>query len=72
MTIENADYFVRILDLPHGVGGMVTPNDDGTFSVYLNARNSHEKQRHTCDHEIRHIERDDFWNGKPIEEVEGC
>ncbi len=69
--IENADFFIRVVDLPLGVGGVVTPNDDGTFSIYLNARNSARKQRSSCSHEVGHIEKDDFYNGKSIGEVEG-
>lgn len=71
MIIENADFFVRVINLPVGVGGVVTPNDDGTFSIYVNARNTRERQKKSCDHEVGHIRNDDFWNGKTIEEVEG-
>lgn len=70
MIIENADYFVRVVDLPAGVGGLVTPNDDGTFSIYVNARNSREKQKKSCDHEVGHIEHDDFYRDVPIEQME--
>lgn len=68
--IEGADYFVRLVDLPLEIAGMVTPNNDGTFSIYLNARTSRKRQKEACDHEIRHIKNDDFYNGKPISEVE--
>lgn len=69
--IEGADYFVRVVDLPAQIGGMVTPNEDGTFSVYLNARNTAERMAKSCDHEVGHIENDDFYSVKSIEEVEG-
>ena len=69
--IEGADYFVRVVDLPVQIGGMVTPNDDGTFSIYLNARNTAERRAKSCAHEVGHIESDAFYNGKSIEEVEG-
>lgn len=68
--LDGADFFVRIVDLPVGVGGCVAPNDDGTFSVYINARSSCRKQRESYKHELRHIERDDFYNGLPIEQIE--
>ena len=68
--IDGADYFVRIVDLPCPVGGMVTPNDDGTFSVYINAKNSREKQIKSYAHEVDHIENDDFYTGKDIKEIE--
>ncbi len=69
--IEGADYFVRVADLPLGVWGFVSPNEDGTFSVFLNARATREKNRASMRHELRHLERDDLYGEKPIEEVEG-
>lgn len=61
MVIENADYFVRTVDMPTGIHGSVSPNDDGTFSVFINARDSIERQRQALDHEVKkHIEGNDF------------
>lgn len=71
MLIENCDYFVRIIPFPvYTIGGMVMPNDDGTFSVYLNSRLSRERQKEALEHELDHIRNNDFYNGKPIQEVE--
>lgn len=71
MLIENQDYFVRVIPFPvYSIGGAVTPNDDGTFSVYINANLSLERQRKALKHELDHIENDDFYNGKPITEIE--
>lgn len=70
MILEGCDYFVRVVDLPIGVGGMVSPNPDGTYSVYLNARNSRLKQLRSCDHEVDHIAHDDFYRDVPIEQIE--
>lgn len=60
MLIEGADYFIRIADFPVGIHGFVVPNDDGTFSVYINARDSRVRQRQACRHEKKHIARNDF------------
>ena len=60
MLIEGIDYFVRIADFPVGVHGFVVPNDDGTFSVYINARDSSVRQRQAFKHERKHIARNDF------------
>lgn len=68
--IEGADYFVRVVDLPYGVGGQVTTNDDGTFNVYLSARTGYDQQLDDYFHEYEHINNDDFYNEKPIKEVE--
>ena len=48
MLIENVDYYIRIIDMPCGVHGCVAQNEDGTHSVYLNARDSRDRQ---CAHE---------------------
>jgi len=70
MTIEGADYYIRLIDLPYSIGGFITPNDDGTYNVYLNARLSAEKNLDTFFHEVEHIENDDFYNGLPLELIE--
>ena len=46
------------------------PNDDGSFSVYINANLSQERKKKALKHELDHIENDDFYNGKPITEIE--
>jgi hypothetical protein len=68
--IEGVDYFVRYIRLPPKAWAFVTPNNDGTFSVYLDPRRSKWQQKCDFDHEIQHILCDDFYNGKPIQEVE--
>lgn len=71
MLIEGADYFVRVVDFPVcSCGGAVTPNDDGTFTVLINARLSHEKNKQSMRHELKHIEHDDFWRDVPVEQME--
>lgn len=68
--LEGADYFVRVVDLPPNVKALVSENDDGTYSMYLNARNDPEQNVDSYFHELDHIENDDFNNGKPITQVE--
>jgi len=71
MTIlEDADYFIRVVDLPPRVGGLVSPNPDGTFNIYLDAKRDFESQIEDYIHEFEHIENDDFYNGKPISDIE--
>ena len=75
MPIEGADYFVRLVDFPVcSCGGLVTPNDDGTFTVLLNARLSRQQNRASLDHERRHILHDDFYRDVPLhqKETEAC
>lgn len=72
--IPGVDFFVRWIPFPpnNGTdGGMVMPNDDGTFSIYLDERLMGSKKiKKTYDHERKHIEDEDFYNGKPISEIE--
>lgn len=66
LPIENCDYFIRYMKLPPKIWAFVTPNDDGTFSIYLDPRRSREQQIEDCLHELKHILNDDFYNGLPI------
>ena len=69
--VENQDYFVRVVPFPvNSVGGMVMPNPDGSFSIYINSNLSQERQKEALDHELDHIRNNDFYNGKPIQEIE--
>lgn len=69
--IEGCDYFVYTIPFPNNkCGGFVTPNDDGTFSVYLNANLSEEENRITLEHELNHILHDDFWRDTSISTIE--
>lgn len=56
----DGEYFVRVVDMPYGIHGCVMLNDDGTHSVYINARDSVDRQRKAYKHELRHIINNDF------------
>lgn len=70
--IEGVDFFVRVVNFPvdSGCDGSVTPNSDGTFSIYLDARTTSERRRLACDHEIRHITHNDFYRDVPVCQME--
>lgn len=69
--IEGADFFVRLVPFPtEKCGGVITPNDDGTYSIYINSRLDRKRQRKAADHELGHIKGDDFADGKEIEQIE--
>lgn len=60
--IEGADYFVRVIPFPnYAVKGAVMPNDDGTFSIYINSKLSPAERRRTIRHELAHIRRNHFY-----------
>lgn len=73
--IPGADYFVFWVPFPdeNGTdGGAVVTNDDGTFSILMDEKllTQEAKARKTFRHEENHILDDDFYNGKPITEIE--
>lgn len=68
--LMDADYFVYYEKFPPSVRGLVTTNDDGTFSIFLNSEMSDAWKLITYIHEVDHIRHDDFYNGVPIEKVE--
>ena len=68
--LENADYFVRYMTMPTGIYAFVTPNDDGTYSVYLDPRRDPEHQRQDLYHEVLHIMRGDLYDSRTATEIE--
>lgn len=68
--LPGRDYFVYYEKLPWKIHGMVTPNDDTTFTIIINSRLSDSQKKSALDHEVNHIESEDFYNGLPIELVE--
>lgn len=49
-----------LIDMPTQVKGQTVKNDDGSYSVFLNTKLSHEQHLLTYAHELRHIEDGDF------------
>ena len=71
MPIEGADYFIRYMELPPKIYAFVHPNEDGTYVIILDPRRDRLSQIDDYIHELWHIIRDDFYNGKPLQKVEG-
>jgi len=70
-SIEGADYCVRLVPLPAGVHGCVSEDCDGFYNVYINVRDSYDRQREAGAHEIKkHIEGNDFAK-LDVREIEG-
>lgn len=68
--LEGADYFIYVADIPAAAGAQVVSNGDGTFSMYLPANKGRLELVDDYIHEYEHIEDDDFYNDKSIEEIE--
>ncbi len=60
------DHFVRVVELPPAVKGVTVPNEDGTFSVYINSLYDDETQRHALEHELEHLARDHFYKAESL------
>ena len=71
MPIEGADYFIRYMELPPKIYAFVHPNEDGTYTIILDPRRDRLTQIDDYIHELWHIIRGDFYNGEPLQKVEG-
>lgn len=60
--IQDVDYFVRLLPypLPPHFVAFVTPNDDWTYSIYVDPSKPPEVQRKALKHELEHLKCDHF------------
>ncbi len=69
--IEGIDYFVYYTRFPNYANpSSVTPNDDGTYTIYLNTLYPQAFLMIQLKHEIRHIEDGHFDSSMPITLIE--
>lgn len=54
------DVNIQLINFPNPGKEMVIPNDDGSFTILINSRISHEEQLKAYQHAMRHIESGDF------------
>ena len=67
----DGEVFIRLIDFPTcACGGFVIPNDDGTYSVYLNSRLSRQQNVESMEHELLHIKKDDLYRNVPVQVIE--
>lgn len=57
------------LDMDTAVEEEVHPNEDGSFTIFINARISHARQMAAYRHAIKHIMKDDF-NKENADDIE--
>ena len=68
---EGVDYFIRLVDFPNYASPIcVTPNDDGTFSVYANAKFTKEQIKKRLPHELIHMRENHFNSERRTAELE--
>lgn len=68
--VEGVDYYIYFMNFPPMIFSCVTPNADGTFSIYLDPRRSYLQRKCDLDHELNHILNNDFYNGRPLQQIE--
>lgn len=64
------EIIVRVVDLPYAVKAQTVLDQSGNYNIYINARLSAEEQLKAYEHELRHIDGQDFDPDKPIEDAE--
>ena len=57
--IHLPDINVVLMDNPFGIKGSVNKNEDGSYTVIINAKLNVEQQREVYMHEVEHIENGD-------------
>ena len=70
--LEGSDFFVYFVNLPPKVKGFIVPNDDSTFSMYLNVRLDFEGMLDAYIHEYLHMIREDHYSDRSIWEIEAA
>ena len=63
------EVFVHYADLG-SVKACCTPNEDGSYSVFINPRLSDAEQKKSLEHELSHIRNDDFNSDLDVDEIE--
>lgn len=63
------DVNVVLLDFPNLQKEMVVPNEDGSFTIFINAKHSTEQQAAAYDHAMKHIQNQDF-KKKNVQNIE--
>ena len=68
--LTEGDFHVYMIPMYGDVEGCVTMDENCFYSIYINSNLSVEKQRKVLEHELRHIINNDFYNNKPITDIE--
>ena len=68
--LTDGDFCVRMINLPGDIYGAVRLSGDDFANIYINDQLSPMGKRRAFRHEMRHIENNDFFNDRPIQEIE--
>lgn len=57
--------------LPDKIKGLVTPNADGTYTIFVNRNLTDEQQKATVQHELKHIRHGHFCSDtRSVDQIE--
>lgn len=70
MPIEDADYFVYVMQFHAPIVSCCRLNSDGTYSVYFNSDYDREHWIEGYEHELWHMINDDLYGDKNILDIE--
>ena len=54
------DINTQLIDMDVLVSEQISKNSDGSYTIFINARLSHERQIEAYAHALRHIQENDF------------
>lgn len=63
------DVNVFLIDFPNRGNEMVVPNEDGSYTILINARLSNDGQLRAYEHAMKHIKENDFERSN-VQEIE--
>lgn len=64
------EIFVRLVDFPVDIRGMIKEDSNGDYNIYINARYTDEEQLKTWLHEAAHARLGHLHSDRPIDEIE--
>jgi len=72
MKFYEGEYACRVVNLPGAVPACTKLTRDGSEfpNIYINDQLSPMARRRAFDHEMNHLEDEDFYNERPITEIE--
>lgn len=65
-----SEIYIYYVDMPYSMDSNLVENPDGSFTLYLNSRMTHEKNVEGYLHEVKHVNNDDFEGTSDIHDVE--
>lgn len=69
-TEYTSEVYVYYLDMPCSIDSNIVENPDGSFTLYLNSRMTHERNIEGYLHELIHIRKGDLYSTSNIHDVE--